>query len=317
MSLFEYTRPNKQQQDPLFLERLEAFMERSLVELQTFAAREQMPLDEARLFAAEWHSRYLFQPAGNTESTARGNASDAERQSHVHNTLSNVSRILEVLHSMSGVDSFVLAVDPHDANMHGFLGGSILGREFWRGLRGGGDAGAKAFKNASQKALAPSGSNNQRANAQSIKSELYEKMRTALRTASGNRVAEMKWTHPDKLAEAYGVSLVGWPSSVPYNNPSVLKTNQRRELVQLLDSGGLRFEKAFSTLVDEEPQAGPSEHHQTDDLSWALQFDDAGAPAGGSSPGDTSLRMRWRSASASDVDAGPRKRSKVVENTDT
>jgi hypothetical protein len=45
------------------------------------------------------------------------------------------------------VHSLLLAVNPGDPEHQGFLGGTVLGREFWRGLRSGGDVGAKNFKN--------------------------------------------------------------------------------------------------------------------------------------------------------------------------
>jgi hypothetical protein len=60
--------------------------------------------------------------------------------------LCDTSHTLESLHSLSGTHSFVLTVDPTDAADEGFLGGTVLGREFWRGLRGGGDAGANNFR---------------------------------------------------------------------------------------------------------------------------------------------------------------------------
>lgn len=64
----------------------------------------------------------------------------------VRSVLSETSRTLESLHTLSGTHSFFLTVDPPDAEDKGFLGGTVLGREFWRGFRGGGDAGAKNFK---------------------------------------------------------------------------------------------------------------------------------------------------------------------------
>ena len=60
--------------------------------------------------------------------------------------MSETSRTLESLHSLSGNHSFFLAIDPADAENDGFLGGTVLGREFWRGIRGGGHAGAKNFR---------------------------------------------------------------------------------------------------------------------------------------------------------------------------
>jgi len=115
----------------------------------------------------------------------------------VRNILCDTSRILESLTATCGVESFLLAVDPHDVSDPGFLGGSLLGREFWRGLRGGGEHGAKAFKThcaARLSATAPAspvpaqGTERQAptpppriGHAKSLKSELYEVVRRSLR----------------------------------------------------------------------------------------------------------------------------------------
>lgn len=93
--------------------------------------------------------------------------------------------------------SFLLAVDPGDPTYEGFLGGSVLGREFWRGLRGGGDAGAKTFKlhclkarestnnngsSSSSAVLAvTTASGSKRGPANSLKTEVYALARAALR----------------------------------------------------------------------------------------------------------------------------------------
>lgn len=61
--------------------------------------------------------------------------------------------MLESLSEVLGVQSFILAVDPQDIQDAGFLGGSLIGREFYRGIRGGGTAGASAFKTYAQKRL--------------------------------------------------------------------------------------------------------------------------------------------------------------------
>lgn len=82
----------------------------------------------------------------------------------------------------------------------------------------------------------------------------------------------MKWTNPDRLVESYGVSLVGWPSSIPYQNPSSLKVSHRKELLQLLDNGTLKFVRAFADVQNEAAPAGEDEDQ---DLSWALTFEDA------------------------------------------
>lgn len=111
----------------------------------------------------------------------------------VRATLCDVSRILENLQSLSGVHAFVLAVDPADPAMDGFLGGSLLGRDFWRNLRGGGDSGARGLKSYCQKhtpastsqmgesSVSGESSSSQPTPAQALKAELYEKVRTSLR----------------------------------------------------------------------------------------------------------------------------------------
>ena len=107
----------------------------------------------------------------------------------VHSTLCDVSRVIESLQAVSGVQAFVLAVDPCDSSMNGFLGGSLLGRDFWRTLRGGGEAGAKAFKThclkhpQEQTAASdlPVAEGSHQTPAQLLKAELYDKVRVLLR----------------------------------------------------------------------------------------------------------------------------------------
>ena len=60
--------------------------------------------------------------------------------------LENVSQEFESLETLAGVQSFFLVVNPHDPDDQGFLGGTVVGREFWRGHRGCGAPGAEAFK---------------------------------------------------------------------------------------------------------------------------------------------------------------------------
>ena len=116
----------------------------------------------------------------------------------VRSVLCDASRILESLYEVSGIQSFLLAVDPNDPSDGGFLGGSVIGREFWRGMRGGGEAGAKAFKTHCLRELEsnpppvfpetqkiPGCSNSapaKQAPAKSVKNVLYEHVRTALRS---------------------------------------------------------------------------------------------------------------------------------------
>ena len=115
----------------------------------------------------------------------------------VRDVLCETSRALESLSEVAGVQSFILAVDPSEPSDGGFLGGSIVGREFWRGLRGGGEGGARAFKAHSINRLQrqPSSTNivhiqpksssapPKGGAARSLKNELYESVRNALRYA--------------------------------------------------------------------------------------------------------------------------------------
>lgn len=127
----------------------------------------------------------------------------------VRNILKDVSHVLEAMADTAGVQSFILAVNPLDPFDMGFLGGSLLGREFWRGLRNGGEQGARAFKTTCFNRLpkttvalpvkqttlqatshtpspgpTPTSAPSQKAGtSKSIKTDLYENVRTALRCA--------------------------------------------------------------------------------------------------------------------------------------
>lgn len=85
------------------------------------------------------------------------------------------------------------------------------------------------------------------------------------RNISGKKHAEMKWTNPDRLVDSYGVTLVGWPPSIPYQNPSTMKVGQKKELIALFDSGAMRFVKI-------NPGHETVNASGNDDYSWALQF---------------------------------------------
>lgn len=108
----------------------------------------------------------------------------------VRDVLCDTSRVLESLSEVAGVQSFILAIDPSEPSDGGFLGGSVVGREFWRGLRGGGEGGARAFKAHSINHLQrqPASKNTVSSTslpkggaAKSLKNELYESVRNALR----------------------------------------------------------------------------------------------------------------------------------------
>jgi len=262
--------------DGLFLERLEAFMEKGLADIRAFARRENRPFDEIRLQVAEWHNRYLFKRDPTVQDTA--NQSD-----RVTSVLFDTSRTLESLCQVSGVHSFILAVDPTDPADRGFLGGTLLGREFWRGLRSGGELGAKNFRlhclgtthttddgptpdpPTTSADPGPSSSTKRLAmTANAVKTEIYASVRSALRTTSGIRNAEMKWTNHDRLS-AYGVRIVGWPRDIPFQNPSTLTVSQNKVLLDCLQTGSLHFvrkedetkTRALSWVYDESNTTSP------------------------------------------------------------
>jgi hypothetical protein len=218
----------------------------------------------------------------------------------VRDVLLSTSRVLESLQATSGVQSFVLAINPNDAEDEGFLGGSPLGREFWRSLRGGGVAGVKALKSLAVSSLKDSSSSNvtlhgtglpfrPKETAHSLKSEVYARVRTLLRhvytpchftwpitrrhdrSTSGIRNAEMKWTNHGNLS-VYGVRLEGWPTNIPMQNPSTLTTGQNRELKDALASGILKFcriNTETSTPLDATATSCGSNGNSSD-LSWAI-----------------------------------------------
>lgn len=187
-----------------------------------------------------------------------------------------------------------------------------MGREFWRGMRGGGDSGAKTFRVHCFRELdtpgtahqddGPSSQSNsvsvKQTPARSLKNELYDGVRKALRyahcrhlsgrelsfcrLASGIRNAEMKWTSPEKL-DLYGVRLVGWPSTVPSQNPSSLKFDQNKLLLEALENGTMRFESSIvssNSFIDPSNPTPLDEQGDSEDLdfSWAYDADGGNPP---------------------------------------
>ncbi|OBZ72193.1 hypothetical protein A0H81_07963 [Grifola frondosa] len=220
----------------LFLERLEMLYDQSLTEIRAFAEREARPFEEVRKRVAELHCKYLFdqdfeQPSG------------SEPQQQIREILRYTSERLESLETIAGLQSFFLVVNPRNSADEGFLGGTLLGREFWRGRRGCGVPGAEAFKAQCAKAsgfYAGHGSSMDvaldsdrqpaqvpRKGARSLKADLYAGVRNAIRAASGLRNAEMRWKDHSKL-DAYGIRLVGWPENVPLQNPSTMSVAQNK-----------------------------------------------------------------------------------------
>nr|GAT60727.1 predicted protein [Mycena chlorophos] len=283
--------------DELFLERLDTFC---ISSIRTFAEREGKSFEgayvqirlgcldgqtETRQLVAEWHGRHLFSP--------QQPSAASDRATRVKSTLSDTSRILESLSATAGVESFVLAVDPTEdgTNDPGFLGGSVVGREYWRGMRGGGEPGARAFKSHCVKAFQASSPSTSTTNARTIKSTLYDAVRTALRTASGVRNAEMKWTNP-ALLNIYGVALVGWPPSIPAQNPSSLKADQNKQLLEALENGTMYFTRILAmpqqssdpSRAPTPPVAPPSEDESS--FAWAIQYEPEPLSTSGEDEGD-------------------------------
>lgn len=100
-----------------------------------------------------------------------------------------------------------------------------------------------------------------------IKARLNAKMREMIRSVSGLDEAEMKWTRPESMVQAYGIKVVGWPTEetaeegkgpVPIRNPSNNSANQNRYLLELVDNGTLRVVKA--TREDKEAFADSFSH---------------------------------------------------------
>ncbi|KAI0635935.1 hypothetical protein C8Q77DRAFT_1270176 [Trametes polyzona] len=284
--------------DALFLERLDMLYEQSLSDLRAFADRENRPFDEVRRRIAELHSKYLFESASDGIPTT--NKKELTRR-----ILLNVSQHLESLETLAGLQSFFLVVDPNDPVDEGFLGGTVLGREFWRGHRGCGSAGAQMFKaqcarsaharqrshappTAIDPALLPAPASPAPAGtkgpARELKTELYAAMRSALRAASGIRTAEMKWTNHSKL-DVYGVRVVGWPASIPLQNPSTLSVAQNKLLLDMLGTGQITFRRLDGAGLQDSSQGrdgqSPDEEAMFEDsiyYSWVSEGEPHGVP---------------------------------------
>ncbi|KAI5119441.1 hypothetical protein M0805_008380 [Coniferiporia weirii] len=266
--------------DPLFLERLGVFLEKSLDDMREFARREGCDFGQIRKKAAEWHSKYLFDPKASSDDT--GNATSVKAK--VNGITQTVSALLESLLEVSGHHSLVLVVDPADSEDDGFLGGSVTGREYWRGLRNGGSTGARNFKEYCRKSL-DSGLSSQytrrtetaagasrQTPAVTLKNNLYVEMRSRLRAVSGVRNAEMKWTRPRKLS-AYGVALLGWPPEIEYKNPSKMSFQENSTIMRLLREGTIRFYPLQELPGACAPVISGGATQGADDMSWAFDAD--------------------------------------------
>jgi len=254
--------------DVLLLERLDVLIETTQEMIKTFATREQRPLEQIRRYVAERHCSYLFAPADLND-----------KRDLVHNVLKSTSQTLEALLSTASIHSFFLTVDPNDTTDEGFLGGTVTGREFWRGLRGGGSAGAKAFKTHclrsipaspfSTSSAASSLPASKRLPANALKSGVYTNIRNSLRAASGIRNAEMKWKNQDQL-NVYGVRLIGWPPDVPRTNPSTLSVDQNKLVLEALENNTLRF----VPITPVEAAQCSSTNRVIDEMDMYLRYED-------------------------------------------
>ena len=161
---------------------------------------------------AELHCKALFDGSGLQMSVADRKelgmypalamCTPLEQHVIVNRVLQNVSQQLESLEALSGMQSFFLVVNPNDHDDNGFLGGTTFGREFWRGHRGCGAAGAELFKAKCIRStqslcsphpgavlhptlqpvpLVPGTSSRKKGPARELKTELYGAVRDALR----------------------------------------------------------------------------------------------------------------------------------------
>lgn len=89
----------------------------------------------------------------------------------------------------------------------------------------------------------------------------------------------MKWTDHSKLEAAYGIRVIGWPSSVPLQNPSSLSVTQNRQVLEELRNGSMRFEHVAQTSSSQ-PGTSSSDAasgvavDENMDISWAYQDPD-------------------------------------------
>ncbi|TFY70466.1 hypothetical protein EVG20_g2539 [Dentipellis fragilis] len=199
----------------------------------------------------------------------------------VHSVLVATSRLLESLHATTGTHSFFVVVDPDKPDDDGFLGGTLVGREFWRGMRAGGANGARAFHaqavSAAQGATLASGGTPTPAvsaapsklPSHQLKAEVYAGVRAALRATSGVRNADMKWTNHERLS-TYGVRIEGWPPNVPLQNPSSLSMSQNRLLKDCLDRGTLKFHKLDDAGDTDQVNLAQGSDGTGGDISWAV-----------------------------------------------
>jgi len=199
---------------------------------------------QIRRHVAAWHSRYLFEmspPEGTQDISGSSNGPSLTTRSIV----AKVCTSLLALHSTCQYDSLLLITSGKDSE-RSYIGGTKVGKAFWESMKMGGTNGVKMFKNhckstASDEPVTSMPMSGKKCK-NSLKSELNTAMRVALRHASGNSAAEMRWTKPEQI-ENWGVRISGWPQDLPFRNPSnnTVQVNQR--LLELLKSGHIKFVK--------------------------------------------------------------------------
>lgn len=82
----------------------------------------------------------------------------------------------------------------------------------------------------------------------------------------------MKWTNPERL-DAYGVRLVGWPDGVPAQNPSTLKVNQNKVLLEAIQNGSMKFVKVIPDPSGSRDTPSGGDDDANEDFSWAYDAD--------------------------------------------
>jgi hypothetical protein len=106
------------------------------------------------------------------------------------------------------------------------------------------------------------------------------------------RTAEMRWKNQGNL-ETYGVRLVGWPVSVPMQNPSTLSAAQNTQILNVLNEGTMQFLPIgsfgdISPRVESMHVPDPSGLEETaSDMDDYVRYDDLpiSGPSGGGATG--------------------------------
>ncbi|KZV68288.1 hypothetical protein PENSPDRAFT_634554 [Peniophora sp. CONT] len=277
--------PSSPEIDALYAERLDAFLQKQLADITTFAAREGRSADEVRRRVSEWHMRRFMDELAQSSAPQDGQ----ERLDTIRSALVASSTSLESLHAATGVHALLVSADPFDATGAGFVGGTPLAREFWRGMRGGGEKGVAALRavalkvqdntsgNVNVNEAAALASAKGKSPAYKLKTDVYAKVRAALRTTSGQRTAEMKWTNHAQL-QVYGVRLEGWPADVPHANPSTLSAAQNSAVRDAIDGGGMSFVRLDGGIIGGGAgnlRVGDPERDQDGDM-WDIVSEDGG-----------------------------------------